>query len=163
MDTLKTLAKDNDKWRRMAQIICNDYDTAQDLVQLMYIKLMNYEKVNSSLVAKTLRSVWIDDLRKRKNTQLLSEDIQIEDVVSEFEVDDKHKDYIDRFDELPMLQRELILESYDFSTREIANRHDIHYVYIHRQIHKGLRHVLGDDYSNYKSSNLKFLKPNRNE
>ena len=161
------VAKKDAKWRGIAVKMTKDYDEAQDVVQEMYIKFMGkaydteaYKTVGDGLVILVMRNIWIDRIRKResKKTVLIGEGYDIEDNISDFEVEDKHLPFLHRFNELPMRQQELILESYDYSLREIADRYNINYVYVHRQIHKGLKYVLGDDYDKYKNSNLKFKK-----
>ena len=119
-----------------------------------------YTSVGDGLVILVMKNLWIDRIRKResKKTVLIGEEYDVIDNVSDFEVEDEHLEYLERFDELPMRQQELILESYDYSLREIAERFNINYVYVHRQIHQGISYVLGDDYDKYNNSNLKFKK-----
>ena len=78
-------------------------------------------------------------------------------IQSEFEVEDHQLKYIERFNELDWRQQQLILESYDFSVREIAKKFNINRTYVHRQIHEGLKYVLKGEYINYENSNLKHL------
>ena len=82
---------------------------------------------------------------------------------SNFEPSDLQIEYLERFDELPMVQKELIKESFDKSTRQIGRDFNINYCYVHRQIHKGLKKILKEDYKKYKNSNLKHLKTSKNE
>jgi len=61
-ELINTLAKDNDKWRNVALKICGDYDTAQDLVQEMYLKFSkdtynDYTEVSEYLVALVIRNI----------------------------------------------------------------------------------------------------------
>ena len=163
---IETLTKDNEKWRKAALNITRDYDTAQDLVQDMYLKFSTktydkYEEVTDFLAILVLKNIHNTNLKKNWNTSRLilnDEGFDVKDNVSDFEVEDEHLPYLKRFEELPMRQQELILESYDYSLREIAEKFNINYVYVHRQIHQGLNYVLGDNYDKYKNSNLKFKK-----
>ena len=161
------LAQNDAKWRGIACKMTKDYDEAQDVVQEMYVKFLGanydtdaYASVGDGLVILTMKNIWIDRIRKRESskTVIIGEDYDVEDSVSNFEIEDNDLDYIERFKNLPMRQQELILESYDFSVREIADKLNINYVYVHRQIHKGLQDVLLVDYNSYKNSNLKFKK-----
>ena len=88
----------------------------------------------------------------------IQDDFDLIDEVSNFEIDDSNNVYIDRFKELPMRQQELILESYDFSVREIAERHNINFMYVQRQIIAGIKEVLREDFDKYANSNLKYKK-----
>jgi RNA polymerase sigma factor (sigma-70 family) len=160
---IDTLTKDNEKWRRVALNITKDYDRAQDLVQEMYMKFSTktydkYEVASEYLVVLVMTNLQKTYVKKNWNLGRLSEEFDVADKVSDFEIEDDHLIYLKRFNELPMRQQELILESYDYSLREIADKFNINYVYVHRQIHKGLKHVLGDNYQDYKNSNLKFKK-----
>lgn len=164
---VEKLAQDDAKWRGIACKMTKDYHEAQEVVQEMYMKFLNknydndtYSSVGDGLVILVMKNIWIDRIRKReaKKTVLIGEEYDVIDNVSDFEVEDEHLEYLERFDELPMRQQELILESYDYSLREIAERFNINYVYVHRQIHQGISYVLGDNYDKYKNSNLKFKK-----
>ncbi|MCP4484779.1 MAG: sigma-70 family RNA polymerase sigma factor [Flavobacteriaceae bacterium] len=166
-DLINKLAEDNDKWINIALSITKDYDEAQDIVQDMYLKFSTdnydndkYEKVGDGLVILVMRNIWIDRIRKRETskTNRIGEGYDVEDKLSSFEFDDENVVYSERFNELPMRQQELILESYDFSVREIADRHNINFMYVQRQIHKGIEYILGDDYDKYNNSNLKYKK-----
>ncbi len=164
-ELINTLAKDDKKWREIAFYICGDKDTANDLVQEMYIKFSGdnydkYKKVSPFLASLTIKNLWYDMSKSKvnKSTSRLIENYDIEDTVPDFEVEDKHLGYLDRFNSLPFRQQEFILESYDFSLREIAKKFNIHYSYVNTQIHEGLRYVLGDDYHLYNNSKNKNKK-----
>ena len=162
MNGINEVVKHNEKWLKIAETMCRDYDLAQDLVQEMYLKLIKYESINDALVGITLRNLWLDTFKYKKTHETFSIDSEefageLASNESEFEVEDHHLKYIERFNELPYRQQELILESYDFSIREIAETFNINRTFVHRQIHEGLKHVLRGEYINYKNSNLKHL------
>lgn len=161
MNGINEVAKHNDKWRALALKLCKDYDLAQDLVQNMYINLMDKEYINDALVAITIKNLWLGTFRASKNTIAIDSPafkIELENKQSLFEVEDDQLGYLERFNELPYRQQELILESFDFSVRQIADRFNINRTYVHRQIHKGLAYVLENNYKQYSNSNLKYLK-----
>ena len=160
---LEILAKRNEDWRNLAYRICGDYDLAQDLVQEMYIKISEYEKVNEALVAITIKNLWLD-IKKKKNREVTIEDFHsLPYKDSKFQLDDTQLKYLNRFESLPMVQKELIQESFDKSTRQTGRDFNINYCYVHRQIHKGLKEILKEDYNLYKNSNLKYLKTKKND
>jgi len=160
---LERLSKRNEEWRNLAYRICGNYDHAQDLVQQMYLKLADYKRVNDAMVAITIKNLWLDLLKKKNREVGIDSFHSLPYGENTFEPSDKQIEYLNRFDDLPMVQKELIQESFDKSTREIGREFNINYCYVHRQIHKGLKKILQDDYNQYKNSNLKYLKKRKNE
>ena len=160
---LERLSKRNEEWRNLAYRICGNYDHAQDLVQQMYLKLADYKRVNDAMVAITIKNLWLDLLKKKNREVGIDSFHSLPYGENTFEPSDKQIEYLNRFDDLPMVQKELIQESFDKSTREIGREFNINYCYVHRQIHKGLRKILKEDYKEYKNSNLKYLKKRKNE
>lgn len=160
---LERLSKRNDDWRNLAYRICGNYDHAQDLVQQMYLKLAEYKRVNDAMVAITIKNLWLDLLKKKNREVGIDSFHSLPYGENTFEPSDKQIEYLNRFDDLPMVQKELIQESFDKSTREIGREFNINYCYVHRQIHKGLKKILKENYKEYKNSNLKYLKKRKNE
>jgi len=160
---LERLSKRNDDWRNLAYRICGNYDHAQDLVQQMYLKLADYKRVNDAMVAITIKNLWLDLLKKKNREVGIDSFHSLPYGENTFEPSDKQIEYLNRFDDLPMVQKELIQESFEKSTREIGREFNINYCYVHRQIHKGLKKILKEDYKKYKNSNLKYLKKRKNE
>ncbi len=160
---LERLSKRNEEWRNLAYRICGNYDHAQDLVQQMYLKLADYKRVNDAMVAITIKNLWLDLLKKKNREVGIDSFHSLPYGENTFEPSDKQIEYLNRFDDLPMVQKELIQESFDKSTREIGREFNINYCYVHRQIHKGLKKILKEDYKKYKNSNLKYLKKRKNE
>ena len=160
---LEKLSKRNEEWRNLAYRICGNYDHAQDLVQQMYLKLADYKRVNDAMVAITIKNLWLDLLKKKNREVGIDSFHSLPYGENTFEPSDKQIEYLNRFDDLPMVQKELIQESFDKSTREIGREFNINYCYVHRQIHKGLKNILKENYKEYKNSNLKYLKKRKNE
>ena len=160
---LEKLSKRNEEWRNLAYRICGKYDHAQDLVQQMYLKLADYKRVNDAMVAITIKNLWLDLLKKKNREVGIDSFHSLPYGENTFEPSDKQIEYLNRFDDLPMVQKELIQESFDKSTREIGREFNINYCYVHRQIHKGLKNILKENYKEYKNSNLKYLKKRKNE
>ena len=154
---LERLSKRNEEWRNLAYRICGNYDHAQDLVQQMYLKLADYKRVNDAMVAITIKNLWLDLLKKKNREVGIDSFHSLPYGENTFEPSDKQIEYLNRFDDLPMVQKELIQESFDKSTREIGREFNINYCYVHRQIHKGLKKILKEDYKEYKNSNLKYF------
>jgi DNA-directed RNA polymerase specialized sigma24 family protein len=64
---LEELAKNHDKWLRMAMSIRNR-DKANDLTQDMYVKLHDCTKdINEWYIYVVMKSIFIDEIRANKN------------------------------------------------------------------------------------------------
>tara|TARA_R110002072_G_scaffold160813_2_gene312217 strand:- start:352 stop:951 length:600 start_codon:yes stop_codon:yes gene_type:complete len=67
MRGINELAEDDAKWRTIAAKITGNKASADDLVQDMYLKLMEVDKdINDYYVTLTLKSLFIDGIRKSK-------------------------------------------------------------------------------------------------
>mgnify|MGYP003626648488 CR=1 FL=1 len=159
MKNINELALHDKKWRSIALRITTNKSSADDLVQEMYMKLMELDKeVNDYYVTLTLKSLFIDSIRKNK-TQGLLDGEKIRDTSSDFEPDDEEQELLEKIKELPYHQQEFLEESYDRSLREIEEIYKINYGYINREIHKALDAVLGDDKEDlYLNKSMKIRK-----
>ena len=163
MKGITEIAANDKQWREIAYNISRDKDLADDMVQDMYIKLMDSTKeVNKYYVTLTLRSIFIDGIRKNKSVRL-NEDLPIADNSHEFEPTDEELSLLNKIEQLPYHQQEFIAESFDKSLREIEAEFGINYGFIYRNIHKGIDTVLGEDKHLYNNSNLKFRKPKKED
>ena len=130
------------KWREIAMRICNDYDLAQDLVQLMYLKLMNRTKFNDYFITITLRNLFIDLKRKQKDIRL-EELHYVIDHTTNFEPDDKQQKLLEEFERLDWVSKELLLEkSTGKSYRQIQKEFNINYGFSFRQVKKAKEQIL---------------------
>ena len=67
MKGINELAEHDSKWREIALRITGNKVSADDLVQEMYLKLMDVDKdINGYYVTMTLKSIFIDGIRKSK-------------------------------------------------------------------------------------------------
>jgi DNA-directed RNA polymerase specialized sigma24 family protein len=157
---LEDISKRDKEWRAMALSICSDKMLADDLVQEMYLKLYpnDYEKINSNFIYRVLMSIFLDYLRNKK-TVSISEFYYLKSNDNIFEPDDDQQELLNRFSNLSWRQQELIAESYDRSLREIEKTFPlINYGYAYRQIHLGLKEILGDNYEKYINKHYKHRK-----
>ena len=160
MSVIKELSKKDKYWREVAFKFCKDKSLADDLVNDMYLKIMHKEYCNDFYVIFTIKHLWLTHTKRKKTCGL---DYPIKDTSAEFEYDDKEQKIIDKFNKLPFHQQELIVEHYDKSYRDIEKEFNINYAYAYREIHKGVRKVLGKNYKEYSNSNLKYQKPKKDE
>ena len=145
---LNEVAKKDQRWRSYALKISGDPFLADDLVQDMYLKIQNINReVNDFYIILIIKSIFIDLKRKKKFVfcvedgylQKLHEEIQPDEM---FEVNDQQKEIIEEYNKLPFHQRELILESYFKSLRQIESEFNINYGYIHRELKKARKKLL---------------------
>jgi len=142
MSILEELSKKDKEWRKAAYLICKDKMLADDLVQEMYLRLMNRTKWNDYFVYITLRNIFLDRLRKQKDIRL-EELHYLEDRTEVFEPDDEEQKVLDAFDELDWVQKELLLERANgMSLRDIQKRYNINYGYTYRETTKAKEEIL---------------------
>lgn len=156
---LKELSKHDEKWREIAlNITKGDKDLADDLTQQMYLKLMNYEKFNVYFVAVTLKNLYLDTFKSKKLCSLDSLHY-LRSNESDFQPNDRQQEVLDKANDLKWYQIELLKESYDNSNRSIGEKYNMNYGFVHREIHKAVKEILGENYTEkYKNSNLKYKK-----
>jgi len=163
MRGINELAKHDVKWRGIAFNITQDRTKADDLVQDMYLKLMDKDKeLNDYYVTQTMQSIFIDSVSQRyiKNRTVgLIEGMEVKDETEGFEPDDEQQALLDKIQALPYHQQEFIAESYDRSLREIEDVYNINYGFIYRELHKAFNEVLGDAKEElYNNESMKIRK-----
>ena len=104
MSILQEICKGHCKWVRMAQKF--DYENAEDLVQEMYIKLYNLNptEVNEVYIYRTIKSIFVDDYKKKKLTAFPLRGGDIPEIPDESE----NKDELD-LSEIPLTCTELLV------------------------------------------------------
>ena len=104
MSILLEICNRHSKWVRMAQKF--DYDNAEDLVQEMYLKIYNLNptEVNEFYIYRTIKSIFLDDYRKKKLTAFPLRGGDIPDIEDEDEIEDELK-----LSEIPLTCTELLV------------------------------------------------------
>ena len=89
MSILQEICKGHSKWVRMAQKF--DYDNADDLVQEMYLKIhnLNPTEVNEVYIYRTIKSIFVDDYKKKKLTAFPLRGGDIPEMPDEIEIKDE--------------------------------------------------------------------------
>ena len=159
LNNLERLSKENDKWQRISLKICGNKQTAQDVLQDAYIKMASVEKeMPDYYFAVVIKNTFLNHIKKQNKTKVCELEY-IEDNNKHFEPTDKEQQLINRFNKIDWVQQELILESYNLSLRQIEERFPtINYGYAYRQIHEGLKEILGNDYDKHNNSRIKYQK-----
>ena len=133
---LDELCKRDKEWRKMAFHICKNKDIADDIVQDMYMKFANYNKVlNDYYIFFALKSIFLDYLRKEKPKAELSENL------CNFDDYDYNDDTIKelallKVKELPYFERELLTVTQTISQRQLARETEISFIVINQTIKK---------------------------
>ena len=104
MSILLEICNRHSKWVRMAQKF--DYDNAEDLVQEMYLKIhnLNPTEVNEFYIYRTIKSIFLDDYRKKKLTAFPLRGGDIPDIADEDEIQDELE-----LSEIPLTCTELLV------------------------------------------------------
>lgn len=155
---LEELSKKDKYWRQIALNICKSKSVADDIVQEMYLKLYNCQKqINDFYVILTIRSLFLDTKRKKQNVELLEYNLQSRD--SDFKPDDYEQHILSEYKKLSWIEREIIIELYDKSFRELADSlTGVSYNYIFRKHKTAIQKILKEDFDLYKNTRLKHLK-----
>ena len=168
MKGINEIAKHDAKWRNIALKITENKTTADDLVQDMYLKLMDKDKELSNFyIVMTLTSIFMDSVKltlMKNRTQGFAEGFDVEDESVSFEPDDKQQRMLDRISKLPYHQREFVELTHDYSFREIGDDYNINYGFVYKEYHNALSYVLGENGKDklYSNDNLKILKAKKN-
>ena len=104
MSILQEICKGHSKWVRMAQKF--DYDNAEDLVQEMYLKIhnLNPTEANEVYIYRTIKSIFVDDYKKKKLTAFPLRGGDIPDIADESETEDELE-----LSEIPLTCTELLV------------------------------------------------------
>ena len=133
---LEELCKRDKDWRRMAFHICKSKDIADDIVQDMYIKFSNYNKVlNDYYVFFAIKSIFLDYLRKEKTKVELNENLCNFDEY-DFEQDKIKELALEKVKQLPYFEKELLTVTQEISQRKLARETDISFIVINQTIKK---------------------------
>ncbi len=147
---LEELAKKDKRWREVALNICKSKDLADEIVNQMYLRVVDErpdkEKLTEWYIITIIRNLFLDHCKQRKH-------ISIETL---YYLPDDQTDKTFNDEEINMLQRintglkwwekQLLIESYDKSLRDIEKEFNINYMFVKRRTEKARHHILGDDY-----------------
>ena len=171
---LELLVKQQADWIRIAYNMTEDMDEAKDLVQEMYlvvlegkrsIKDITYkDQINRYFVWKLLRSLFIDEYRRKNSKksvvtfELREEDNAIEGVVYDYSEDDSFSSIVDKIKEITSDWKPYDKKLFDLyfmqglSLRKIAKGAGIGLNSIHNSVksyREALREELSEDLMDY--------------
>ena len=144
---LEELAKRDKDWRKMAFHICKSHDTADDIVQDMYLKFANYDKkVNDFYIYFAIKSIWLDRLKdkKTKTVELLDNFNTFADTY-DFELDEIKEITLKKVKQLPFFERELLkVTTQEMSQRELSRQTGINLLVIQKTVKKTKEQIWED-------------------
>lgn len=144
---LEELAKRDQDWRKMAFHICKSRDTADDIVQDMYLKFANYnKKVNDFYIYFAIKSIWLDKLKdkKTKTVELLDNFNTFADTY-DFELDEIKEITLKKVKNLPFFERELLkVTTQEMSQRELSRQTGINLLVIQKTVKKTKEQIWED-------------------
>ena len=160
---LNELSKHHTKWQNIAYSLCKDRMLADDLVSEMYIKMSNYEynekKLRVAYVRRIVYTLFIDYIRRENKTISINNLIINETTEEDKEFCDKDLSIINKANKLTPVDRNLLIECFDSSLREVSRNNDIGVNILFRKVKQARKEVLGDNYNaEYNNKRLKYKK-----
>jgi len=146
---LELLSKKDKKWRQIAFNICKCKDLADELTNLMYLRIYNYnvdiEKLTENYVGWVIYNLFRDHCKKQPHISIDKfYDIVDEQVDTTFT--DEDLDILAKAKELKWWEQQLLVHSYDKSLRQIEKEFNINYQFVRRHTNKAKKFILGENY-----------------
>lgn len=145
---LEKLSKFHNEWLRIATSICKSEDKAKDLVQDMYIKMSKskrtFEEINNKpgklrwYIYRVINSVFIDELRKKKNVISIEELHSLEDLKEDNDTLEFRKMINKALRELDVYDVTVLLETHERSLRKSEKHLNINFMTLHNHKKKAL-------------------------
>lgn len=168
---LDHLAKKDQLWRDTAFNICKCKDLADELTNLMYLRIYNYnveiEKLTENYVCWVIYNLFRDHCKQKHDVRLdylfttqdrshLISGNQPDKIINEASLiceehveddfDDEDLDILSKAKELKWWEQQLLVHSYDKSLRQIEKEFNINYQFVRRHTNKAKKFILGENY-----------------
>ena len=146
---LEHLAKKDQLWRQTDFNICKCKDLADELTNLMYLRIYNYntpiDKLTENYVCWVIYNLFRDHCKKKPHISLDKfYDIADEEVTDTFS--DEDLEILSKAKELKWWEQQLLVHSYDKSLRQIEKEFNINYQFVRRHTNKAKKFILGENY-----------------
>ncbi len=156
---LEELCKHDVFFRSVALNICKDKELADDLVQEMYLIIhdCNSEIKSPKYYAiQIIKNLFLKECKRNKAISIEDLSVDFKDDLEYFSPDDTEQEIIEKAKKLKYPKKDLLIESYDKSLRQIQKDFKICYMSTNRELEKARKEVLGDDYKKlYKNKRRK--------
>ena len=162
---ITSLAEKDSLWRNLALRLCGDKNTADDVVNEMYLRRYDNDRGQETTdyyIFCTMKSIFLNMKKTNKLIAIGNDEVNV--IVDrnvnghKFEPDDKQQELLNKANQLPFTQRELLQLNYDSSLRDIQNEFGINYMFCHRAIKEAREYILGEDIGQYNNKRLKHRK-----
>ena len=164
---LKMLSKKDNLWREVAFRLTNNKDKADELVQKMYMRMLDYkidaEKINDNFVKVVLYNLFRSPRSKQNSMVVIRELLKLKNQpvtkASKFGYNDTDIKVLEEIYKLSDEEQNLIRLNYDFPINQIAKLTNSCRIKLHRQVIEIRKKVLKKDFEKlYKNKRLKYKK-----
>lgn len=137
---LKELSKKDKRWREIALNICKCKDLADEIVQRMYLRIYNKnpdkEKLTEWYIITTLRNLFIDYCKEKRHQSIETLYYLPDNQRDKTFTDEEVELLLIAKNELKWWERQLLIESYDKSLRQVEKDFNINYQFVNRHTKK---------------------------
>lgn len=134
---LTKLSLRDKEWREMAFKICHCKTIADDLVNDMYIRIMNKDNFNEAYIFKTLRGIYLDYLKDNKNIVSLTDFHYLKEDVTD--TTNERFELLEILKDVSFFEREVLLQTHEKSLRKCEEDTGVSYQVFHYQKNKALK------------------------
>lgn len=155
---LEELCKHDEFFRSVAINISKDKALADDLVQEMYLLIHECDNIKNPkyYAIQIIKNLFLKECKRTKAISIEDINQDFKDDVDYFNPDDSEQEIIDKAKRLSYPKKDLLIESYDKSLRQIQNEFKIGYMSTNRELKKARKEILGEDYKKlYKNKRRK--------
>ena len=122
---LEELSKKDKQWRIFALYICKDKQLADDIVNDMYLKLMDKVSVNDYYVFRTIKTTFLDYIKANSNT--ISIDLFPDFAIFDNETTTERHEVNEALKKLSFFEREILLHTHEKSLRDCEAETGVYY------------------------------------
>lgn len=155
---LEELCKHDEFFRSVAINISKDKALADDLVQEMYLLIHECDNIKNPkyYAIQIIKNLFLKECKRTKAISIEDINQDFKDDVDYFSPDDTEQEIIDKAKRLTYPKKDLLIESYDKSLRQIQSEFKIGYMSTNRELKKARKEILGEDYKKlYKNKRRK--------